>query len=163
MSCLFESYGFLCKRVQTGALEGAFQLSTGQLTPLSEQQIVACAQPYGNFGCDGGNQGASFDFAADNRAAGGQTSNINTYGLASEGDYGYTEHDWEGGGVDSCSVSVSQTGQSQGQGTQNIDANEEALMEAVATYGPVAVSIYASDPSFMSYSNGRRAIFINIK
>lgn len=56
--------------------------------------------------------------------------------------------------LDKCRTSVKYSGQI-GVGAQHIGHNEEALKEAVAMYGPVAVGIYGSDDSFRYYSEGR--------
>lgn len=37
-----------------GAMQGAWQLATGQALSLSEQQLVDCSWKYGNNGCQGG-------------------------------------------------------------------------------------------------------------
>jgi hypothetical protein len=37
-----------------GAMQGAWQLATGQALSLSEQQLVDCSWNYGNNGCQGG-------------------------------------------------------------------------------------------------------------
>ena len=33
----------------TGALEGAYQIATGELRSLSEQQLIECSKSFGNF------------------------------------------------------------------------------------------------------------------
>ena len=38
----------------TGAMEGAYQIATGTLRSLSEDQLVDCSGSYGNNGCSGG-------------------------------------------------------------------------------------------------------------
>eukprot|EP00913_Durusdinium_trenchii_P012028 g11300.t1 len=45
----------------TGALEGAWQIATGTLTSLSEQQLVDCADN-GNKGCQGGSMDLAFSY-----------------------------------------------------------------------------------------------------
>eukprot|EP00438_Fugacium_kawagutii_P030210 Skav209848 [mRNA] locus=scaffold980:46083:51001:- [translate_table: standard] len=43
----------------TGALEGAWQIATGKLVSMSEQQLVDCAKN-GNMGCQGGSMDLAF-------------------------------------------------------------------------------------------------------
>ena len=53
----------------TGAMEGAFQIATGALRSLSEQQLVDCTKiaPYKNLGCKGGNFDSAFKYIIANK------------------------------------------------------------------------------------------------
>lgn len=55
-----------------GAIEGAVAVATGQLTPLSEQQIVSCEvlSGDGNSGCSGGDAGYSMRWVASHSGGG---------------------------------------------------------------------------------------------
>merc|ERR1712151_1067110 len=44
----------------TGSLEGAWEVATGQLVSLSEQQLVDCST--GNHACKGGSRDVAFDY-----------------------------------------------------------------------------------------------------
>jgi C1A family cysteine protease len=47
----------------TGAIEGAYKITTGTLLSFSEQQLVDCSSSLGNQGCDGGEMDAAFTYA----------------------------------------------------------------------------------------------------
>jgi C1A family cysteine protease len=64
-----------------GALEGAYQIATGSLRSLSEQQLIDCSVSAGNIGCSGGDQNLAFDYIVRNK------------GLDSEGEYSYEAND----------------------------------------------------------------------
>ena len=119
----------------TGSLEGRIYLTTGSLTSLSEQNLIDCSDDYGNEGCDGGLQEAAFDYIRD-------------YGICSEFNYPYS-------GIEEQCMASSWYASTSVNGYVKIpSANENALMQAVATVGPISVSIDASEESFMHYQSG---------
>ena len=60
----------------TGSVEGAFQVSSGKLVSLSEEDLVQCSHN-GNQGCQGGLMDNAFEWIEKN-------------GIATEADYPYT-------------------------------------------------------------------------
>lgn len=125
----------------TGALEGAWQIATGKLVSLSEQQLVDCAKfRYGNNGCSGGLQPRGFNY-------------VEQAAMCTEQDYPYT-------GKNSlftpCAASKC--------GTPGLplkalttykytDSTEQGLMEALVQQ-PVAVSLEADQSVFHFYTGG---------
>jgi len=118
----------------TGSFEGQHAKKTGKLVSLSEQQLVDCSKS--NYGCQGGLMDKAFAY-------------IKTIGgLESESDYPYTAT------TNDCKFDKSKV---VAQLTGFVDVtsgDEEALKEAVATVGPIAVAIDASNWSFQMYSSG---------
>ncbi|XP_066254184.1 cathepsin L-like [Euwallacea similis] len=115
----------------TGSTEGAYFKSTGKLVSLSEQQLVDCTTNL-NYGCDGGYLDLTFPYIQEN-------------GLESEADYPYTGADgtcqYDGSKVVAKTTSYT-----------SITEDEDGLLEAVATEGPISVAI---DASYLSqYSSG---------
>lgn len=125
----------------TGALEGAWQIATGQLQSFSEQQFVDCAKfRWGNIGCGGGQQRNAFHYAESSA-------------ICTEGDYPYTGTNSL---FTSCKASKCSTaGLPKGAVTSYtfVDGNEQALMEAIAQQ-PVSVSIEADQDVFHLYTSG---------
>ena len=118
----------------TGAIEGAWSISTGQLIDLSEQEMVDCATgiSYGSRGCSGGTMEGAFKFVIAN----GQCS------LAS---YPYTAKD---GTCQKCSAVAKITSCS------DVKPNDQISLKAAVAQQPVAVAIEADTRYFQSYSSG---------
>ncbi len=118
----------------TGAIEGAWAISTGQLIDLSEQEMVDCATgiAYGSHGCNGGIMEGAFKFVIAN----GQCS------LAS---YPYTAKD---GTCQKCTAVAKITSCS------DVKPNDQISLKAAVAQQPVAVAIEADTRYFQSYSSG---------
>eukprot|EP01071_Lankesteria_metandrocarpae_P007867 Lankesteria_metandrocarpae@DN4804_c0_g1_i1.p1 len=121
----------------TGALEGAVCVSQEWLPNLSEQQLVDCAFPEGNLGCNGGEPDAAFQYVLKNG------------GLCPESSYPYTSHELRFCAEKECSPVGAVTG------FMDVPPkNDTALRAAIATYGPVSISINADPKEFHFYKNG---------
>lgn len=125
-------WAFAC----TGALEGQNFRKTGQLIPLSEQNLVDCSGAYGNKGCGGGLPDFAFKYIKENN------------GIDTEVSYPYE------GINDVCRYSKKNRGATDIGFVDLPVADEEALKAAVATVGPVAAAIDAAQYSFQFYRGG---------
>lgn len=122
----------------TGAIEGAWQVATGKLVSLSEEQFVECSKE--NNACGGGSMDLAFGFAQ-------------THGLCTEQSYPYTSGQ---GKVGSCIATQCTIGIPVGGVTGFKDVptdSESALMEAVAQQ-PVSIAVEADQAVFQSYQSG---------
>jgi len=119
----------------TGAVEGAYYISTGSLVSLSEQQLVSCDTT--DSGCSGGLMDNAFSWIASNG------------GVCTEEEYAYTS---SGGSAASCTSGCSSSVTVGGY--TDVTANDEnALMAAVAKQ-PVSVAIEADTSVFQLYESG---------
>merc|ERR1719324_2267964 len=117
----------------TGGLEGQWEIATGSLQSLSEQQLVDCSKQ--NSGCNGGLLDYAFSF-------------YKSTSVASEQSYAYTGRD--GTCKSSYTAAIPEGGVT---GYKDI-SSESALLDAVANTGPVSVAIEADQMSFQLYSSG---------
>lgn len=119
-----------------GALEGQQFRNSGQLISFSEQNLVDCSGHEGNSGCDGGLVDRAFQYMHENM------------GIDTEDSYPYT------GVSGSCQYSPSSS-PIRVKGFVDLPKGDEIkLAEAVATIGPVAVAIDASQRSFQFLGKG---------
>jgi len=118
------------------SLEGQHALATGNLTSLSEQNIVDCSYHEGNFGCDGGWMDQAFQYVIDNK------------GVDTEASYPYEAED------ENCSFKRKNVGATLSAYHDLLSGNETDLQVAVATVGPVSVAIDASSWAFQFYTDG---------
>ncbi len=120
----------------TGTLEGQHAIATGELVTLSEQQLVDCSHSYLNDGCNGGLVSVAL---TDIKEMGG---------IDTEGAYPYE------GGQEYCRFDTSTVGATCTGYRLIQSGNCDDLKVAVATVGPISVSMDANQTSFMYYSEG---------
>jgi len=118
----------------TGALEGAWQIATGKLVSLSEQQFVDCSSK--NNGCNGGSMDAAFEFAE-------------SHALCAETAYAYKAKQGKCDETQCHALPIHSV-----TGYRDVKADsDEALMEAL-TKQPVSVAIEADKSAFQLYMKG---------
>lgn len=118
----------------TGALEGQFFIKSGRLVSLSEQNLIDCSNA--NHGCHGGQTTKAFQYVRDN-------------GISTEENYPYAAQ------KGFCSQDTTDSDLPAVQGFVSIPPGDERkLQEAIATVGPIAVSMDASHFSFHNYESG---------
>merc|ERR1712203_1149821 len=117
-----------------GGLEGAWEIGTGTLTSMSEQQLVDCSKA--NNGCGGGNMETGFQFE----------EGVN---VATETSYPYTARDG------SCKSSGYSTAVPRGgvTGYKGVGSSTSSLQSAL-NKGPVSVAIEADQNAFQGYTGG---------
>nr|AAD41105.1 cysteine proteinase [Hypera postica] len=116
----------------TGSTEGAYARKSGKLVSLSEQQLIDCCTDT-SAGCDGGSLDDNFKYVMKD-------------GLQSEESYTYKGEDG------ACKYNVASVVTKVSKYTSIPAEDEDALLEAVATVGPVSVGMDASYLS--SYDSG---------
>ncbi|KAL4367366.1 hypothetical protein GQ457_05G016160 [Hibiscus cannabinus] len=118
------------------AIEGINQIKTGQLTSLSEQELVDCDTNSFNEGCNGGDMIKAFEFI------------IKKGGIAADKDYPYTGSDGscKDNGAGNYSATIS--------GYEVVPANKEKSLEGAVAEQPVSVAIDAGGYEFQLYSSG---------
>lgn len=125
----------------TAVIESHVAINSSQLFDLSPQQIATCTPNPFECGGKGNCQGATAELAFDYVA--------NSIGLFDEFQLPYTEYY----GVESKCVLPTTTPKAKISGFVKLEENDYSqLMYAVATFGPIAVSVDAS--TWHSYSGG---------
>merc|ERR1711968_334895 len=117
----------------TGGMEGAWQIASGSLKSLSEQQLVDCSTQ--NSGCNGGSMELAFNFEK-------------TTTVATESSYPYTARD--GSCKSSYTTAIPKGGIT---GYKAVGQSTDSLKSALMT-GPVSVAIEADQFAFQLYSGG---------
>ena len=118
-----------------GSLEGAHAKKTGNLTSLSEQNLVDCAYNFGNEGCNGGWMNEALEYVEYN------------HGIDTEESYPYTGQD----GV--CNYNKNNSGAIVRDVINITKANSSALLNALQHVGPISVAIDAEE-DFQLYATG---------
>ena len=136
----------------TGAMEGAWAIATGNLTSLSEQQLMDCSYGYGNQGCNGGIMDKAFLYAS-------------SHGMCTETEDPYEAESSRG----QCSrLEVGAPGQSPTgaspssdcepevfmDGCMDVEPTNEVELQAAVAHQPVAVAIEADRAAFQLYAGG---------
>jgi len=117
----------------TGGLEGAWEIATGNLQSLSEQQLVDCSKQ--NSGCNGGLMDYAFQF-------------YESTSVATESSYSYTGSD--GTCKSSYTTAIPQGGVT---GFKDV-SNSAASLQSALNNGPVSVAIEADQSVFQMYTSG---------
>jgi len=120
----------------TGAIEGAYQVKTGDLVSFSEQNLVSCDTM--DSACNGGLMDYAFQWIQENE------------GLCREDDYPYVSG---AGSVPTCDTSCEKVEGSAPTKWTDVDQSDAAMMEAL-DIGPVSIAIEADETNFQYYSSG---------
>lgn len=125
----------------TGAVESHHFIKTGELTSLSERQLVDCTKPNGNLGCRGGYLDATFKFIHDNG------------GMATEETYPYRNTNRYCSKAKKNNTNAGVTVRELVE--VGVWARERRIREILANIGPVAVVLGICDRlRFLSYTDG---------
>jgi len=119
----------------TGALEGAYEIASGNLVSLSEQQFVDCDKV--DSGCSGGLMDNGFTFAKSNA-------------LCTEASYPYKAK------AGTCAAASCTVGLAKGTvtGYKDVSADSESAMMSAVSQQPVSIAIEADKSVFQLYKSG---------
>jgi len=130
----------------TGALEGAYQIKTGNLKSFSEQNLVDCDNRKGtprgtDMGCNGGLMDSAFSWTSKNG------------GLCSEADYPYVSGTTRTAGTcaqDKCTLDAAVAPKTY----TDVQTNSDSAMMSALNKQPVSIAIEADQPAFQLYKSG---------
>ncbi|KAI4336680.1 hypothetical protein L6164_015176 [Bauhinia variegata] len=117
------------------AVEGINQIVTGNLTSLSEQELIDCDTSYNN-GCNGGLMDYAFEYIVANG------------GIHKEEDYPYMM------GEGTCEMRKDESEVVTISGYHDVPANNEPSLLKALSNQPLSVAIEASGRDFQFYSGG---------
>jgi C1A family cysteine protease len=121
----------------TGAIEGAWAISKGQLIDLSEEQLVECAGlKYGSMGCSGGQMDGAFKYVME-------------HGQCALSSYPYTSGTGESGSCKTSCSSVAHLSK-----CSDVKPNDQISLKGAVAQQPVSIAIEADTKYFQSYSSG---------
>ena len=122
----------------TGAVEGAWAISTGNLVDLSEQQLVDCATgvSYGSHGCNGGEMEGAFKYIIE-------------HGQCTDSSYPYTSGLSKSSGTCQKCSNIAHI-----SSCSDVKPNDQISLKAAVAQQPVSVAIEADTRYFQSYSSG---------
>merc|ERR1711998_197954 len=123
----------------TGSTEGAWQIGTGSLVSVSEQQLVDCATATSS-GCQGGSMAGAIEYEA-------------TTAMATEASYPYTATD--GTCKSSFTAAIPQGGVTgyKSVGSFFSGATKSDLQSAIVQQ-PISIAIEADQSAFQGYQSG---------
>jgi len=122
----------------TGAIEGAYAISSGSLISLSEEDLVQCDTT--DNGCSGGLMDRAFKW-------------VESHGVASEAAYPYTTST-KSGTTGTCSTSKRDFPVITITGYTDVDSGDETALKSAVAQQPVSVAIEADKSVFQLYSTG---------
>lgn len=120
----------------TGGIEGSWQIATGSLQSLSEQQLVDCSK-FPNMGCSGGNPQIAVSFETK-------------HNVCSESSYPYTATHGTCKGDSACTAAIPSGGVT---GYNSVSQTKTDMMSALQQQ-PVTIAIEADQASFQHYESG---------
>ncbi|XP_077486539.1 uncharacterized protein LOC144097780 [Amblyomma americanum] len=119
-----------------GAVESHNYIKTEKLVELSEQNLIDCSQDFGNLGCEGGRVDQAFEYI------------IHNGGIDLEQLYPFVEKTMP------CTFDRGAVGAKISKYNTVPQGSEKQLQSIVATLGPVAVAVDASNDDFFQYDQG---------